>query len=115
MEKIDRSPITSKNSSNLASPFIVDKQLKRANWKKISKMISLARDKAEIESDAIQLESSNINSASGTKRFLARIEEDIGIKKLKLKPTFLKSQFKPDTMERYRGNGGVAPTNIQFD
>lgn len=54
-------------------------------------MIQLAKDKAEIESDTINYESSVINSARGAKRFLSRIEEDIGAKKLAVKPSFLRS------------------------
>eukprot|EP00347_Sterkiella_histriomuscorum_P000526 403375513 len=98
------------------SPFTADK-LRKTNWKKISQMIQLAQDQHELDTDNLNLESSNINSACGTKRFLQRIEEDIGIKKSKFmqKPSFMKSTFKPETLRRFRQNGGVAPTNSQAE
>ena len=60
----------------------------------------------------MDLESNKINSARETKKFLKKVEEDIGLKKLKYgKPHFLKNSFKPETLKRYRENGGKPPLN----
>lgn len=59
-----------------------------------------------------QYESDIINSASGTKRFLSKIEAEICLKKaLYTKPHFLKNNFKPETLRKYRQSGGIPPSN----
>lgn len=80
-------------------------------------MIQLAKDDKDLQNNEFHLESQNINSARGTKNFLKRIEEDIGVQKSKYlsRPGFMKSTFKPDTLRKFRQNGGVAPTNRQAD
>lgn len=48
-------------------------------------------------------ESDLLNSARETKRFLAKVEEDIGLKKaFYAKPHYLKNTFKPETLRKYR-------------
>lgn len=41
------------------------------------------------------------------------MEEDIGVQKIKFctKANHMKTSFKPETLSKYRNNGGVAPTN----
>lgn len=59
-------------------------------------------------------ESDLINSARETKRFLQKVEADIGLKKaLYAKPHFLKNTFKPETLKKYRQAGGIPPSNRQ--
>lgn len=76
-------------------------------------MIQLVKDQHDLDTDNLNLESSNINSAGGTKRFLQRIEEDIGLRKAKYvhKPSFMKNTFKPETLKRFRESGGKPPSN----
>ena len=69
------------SKTTVVSPNIVDK-IRKANWKKISKMLAMARDDQDLASNNLNLESSNINSVGGTKRFLQKVENDIGVKKI---------------------------------
>lgn len=103
--------LTSAADNGIVSPTIVDR-MKKANWRKISKMIQLARDEHEINSNTVALESQTLVSPIGAKHFLSRIEEDIGLKKSKfaIKPHFMKQNFRPETLKKYRDNGGVPPS-----
>ncbi len=49
----------------------------------------------------------------GTKRFLQKVENDIGVQKLKhmQKVSFLKTSFKSDTLKKFRDNNGVPLSN----
>ncbi len=71
-----------KSKTELVSPSIVEK-IKKANWKKISRMLIMARDEQDMATDNLNLESQNIDSARGTKKFLDRIENDIGVQKIR--------------------------------
>lgn len=70
-------------NKSLVSPTIIDK-VRQANWKKISKMLILARDQQDMAMNTLSLESENINSVNGTKRFLEKVENDIGLQKMRL-------------------------------
>ena len=65
----------------LMSPTTVRKN-KETNWKKVSRLIFQQQDMLAL--DPSKFESNKINSGAETKRFLQKIEEDIGIKKLKI-------------------------------
>jgi hypothetical protein len=58
-------------------------RVRQASWRKVSRLIQLARDQHDLQSGNFDLESENINSARGTKNFLKRVEEDIGLVKAK--------------------------------
>lgn len=74
-------------------------------------MITLARDENEIKTNTVNLESEQLVSPIGAKNFLSRIEEDIGLQKSKfaIKPHFLKQNFLPSTLKKFRDNGGIPP------
>ncbi|CDW88560.1 UNKNOWN [Stylonychia lemnae] len=105
-----------KISTPTISPFTLEFS-KKQKWKKISRMIQLAQDDEAIKNNQVYLESSQINSASGTKKFLQRIEDEIGFSKQQFatKPSFMKQNFKPETHKKYREAGGVAMTNRQAE
>lgn len=79
------------------------------------KLVQTERDYTTGEKESSNLESSKMaTNASCTKRFLAKIEEDIGVRKVGYgKPHFLKAHFRAETIKKYRDNGGIPPSNEQ--
>jgi hypothetical protein len=44
--------------------------------------------------------------------FLAKLEDDIAMKKIGVvKPRFLKNKFRAETLKKYRESGGIPPSN----
>lgn len=78
-------------------------------------MIQNVRDERDRQNENKNLESDKINSASETKSFLKKIEDDIGFQKARFtsKASFLKCSFKPETMRKFREGGGLPPSNRQ--
>ncbi len=75
-------------------------------------MIQLRKDEIELRRDKPVMESDHINSPTEAKKFLQKIENEIGLSKvLNAKPSYFKSNFKPETLRKFRLSGGFPPSN----